>query len=135
MIPRPPRSTLFPYTTLFRSLQPTSPSSNINIWVSWDLTRQGNLLTLYRNGVQIAQRSDLPSTATANINGYIAAQNSGAYYLTGRLQDLALYTRALSSTDVSNAYATALNGIAPPPLAIYPTAPGSFSAVASALVV
>src|SRR5438477_8858545 len=65
MIPRPPRSTLFPYTTLFRSLQPTSPSSNINIWVYWALTRQGNLLTLYRNGVQIAQRSDLPATATA----------------------------------------------------------------------
>src|SRR5438309_10631555 len=25
MIPRPPRSTLFPYTTLFRSSSPTSP--------------------------------------------------------------------------------------------------------------
>src|SRR2546429_7230221 len=27
MIRRPPRSTLFPYTTLFRSLEPTRPSS------------------------------------------------------------------------------------------------------------
>src|SRR5947199_7556854 len=27
MIPRPPRSTLFPYTTLFRSLPPAPPAS------------------------------------------------------------------------------------------------------------
>src|SRR5256885_7994682 len=33
MIRRPPRSTLFPYTTLFRSLSPTVPSSAEN-WLS-----------------------------------------------------------------------------------------------------
>src|SRR2546430_8034345 len=32
MIRRPPRSTLFPYTTLFRSLQPLSPFHNV--WLS-----------------------------------------------------------------------------------------------------
>src|SRR3712207_8174961 len=31
MMRRPPRSTLFPYTTLFRSLSPAWPAS----WVSW----------------------------------------------------------------------------------------------------
>src|SRR5947199_1983838 len=117
------------------ALQPTSPSSNINTWVYWVLTRQGSLLTLYRNGVQIAQRSDLPGTATANINGYIAAQNNGAYYLAGSLQDVALYTHALSSADVRHGYAAALNGIAPTPPVLPPAAPTNFSAVPSASAV
>jgi len=113
------------------ALQPTSPASNINTWVYWVLTRQGSQLTLYRNGVQIGQRSDLPATATASINGYIAAQNSGAYYLTGRLQDVALYTRALSSDDVRNGYMAGLNGIAPTPPVLPPAAPTNFRAAPS----
>ena len=44
-------------------LQPNSSASNLNTWVYWVLTRQGGTLTLYRNGVQIAQRTDLPATA------------------------------------------------------------------------
>jgi len=116
-------------------LQPTSPASNINVWVYWVLTRQGSLLTLYRNGVQIAQRSDLPATATASIVGYLGAQNNGAYYLSGRLQDVALYTQALSSTDVRNSYAAALNGIAPTPAVLPPVAPTNFAAVPSASAV
>ncbi|HYS42080.1 MAG TPA: LamG-like jellyroll fold domain-containing protein, partial [Pseudonocardiaceae bacterium] len=116
-------------------LQPTSPASNINAWVYFALTRQGVTLTLYRNGVQIAQRSDLPATATANVNGYIAAQNNGAYFLSGRAQDVALYTRALSSVDVRNGYAAALNGTAPVPVVLPPAAPTNFAAVPSASAV
>src|SRR2546425_4269059 len=33
MIRRPPRSTLFPYTTLFRSLSPLPPSQTNAIWL------------------------------------------------------------------------------------------------------
>src|SRR5947199_6950967 len=32
MIPRPPRSTLFPYTTLFRSSRPQPPRSGAAAW-------------------------------------------------------------------------------------------------------
>src|SRR3712207_9006889 len=34
MIRRPPRSTLFPYTTLFRSCQPSSVNSD---WCAWNM--------------------------------------------------------------------------------------------------
>ncbi len=94
-------------------LQPTSPASNINAWVYFALTRQGVTLTLYRNGVQIAQRTDLPATATINLSGYIADESNGNYYLTGRVQDVAVYNQALSSLDVTNSYTAALNGTAP----------------------
>jgi Concanavalin A-like lectin/glucanases superfamily/Phosphoesterase family len=94
-------------------LQPSSAGSNLNTWVYWVMTRQGGTLTLYRNGVALAQRNDLPASATANLNGNLAAQSNGRYYLSGRLDEVALYTRALSSVDVSNGYVAALNGIPP----------------------
>ena len=94
-------------------LQPLSSASNLNTWVYWVLTRQGSTLTLYRDGVQIAQRADLPATATANINGSIASQTNNLYYLTGRIDDVAVYNQALSSAAVSNGYVAALNGLSP----------------------
>ncbi len=97
------------------ALQPNSPASNINTWVYWVMTRQGGTLTLYRNGVQIAQRTDLPATATTSLSGYIADETTGSYYLTGRVQDVAVYNRALSSLDAINGYTVALNGLAPTP--------------------
>jgi hypothetical protein len=94
-------------------LQPTSPASNINTWVYWVITRHGGTLTLYRDGVQIAQRTDLPATATANINGYIADQANGNYYLNGRIDDVAVYASALTASTVAGHYQAALHGPAP----------------------
>src|SRR5206468_86026 len=98
-------------------LQPTSPASNINTWVYWVLTRQGGTLTLYRNAVQIAQRTDLPATASANINGYIADELGGLYYLTGGVDDVAVYSSALNPQDITSHYKDAGFGPAPAPTA------------------
>jgi hypothetical protein len=95
------------------ALQPTSPASNINSWVYWVVTRQGSTLTLYRNGVQIAQRTDLPAGATASINGYIADQANGNYHLNGRVDDVAIYTSALTASTIASHYQAALHGPAP----------------------
>jgi hypothetical protein len=95
-------------------LQPVSPASDINSWVYWVVTRHGSTLTLYRNGVQIGQRTDLPASATANINGYIADQANGAYHLTGRVDDVAIYASALTASTVASHYQAALQG--PPPV-------------------
>jgi hypothetical protein len=94
-------------------LQPLNPVSNLNTWVYWVLTRQGGTLTLYRDGVQIGQRTDLPATATANISGYIASQNNSLYYLNGRVDDVAIYASALTPATVASHYQAALNGPAP----------------------
>jgi hypothetical protein len=95
-------------------LQPTSPASDINSWVYWVVTRHGSTLTLYRDGVQIGQRSDLPASATANISGYIADQANGAYHLTGRVDDVAIYASALTASTIASHYQAALQG--PPPV-------------------
>jgi Concanavalin A-like lectin/glucanases superfamily/IPT/TIG domain/Phosphoesterase family len=94
-------------------LQPLNPAPNLNTWVYWVLARQGGTLTLYRDGVQIAQRTDLPATATANINGYIASQNNNLYYLNGGIDDVAIYTSALTPSTITSHYQAALYGPAP----------------------
>lgn len=96
------------------ALQPTGTASNLNTWVHWALTRAGGTLTLYRNGVQIAQRTDLPA-GSANISGWIGAQGGSAYYFPGRIDEVAVYTVALSSDDVASDYAAGVNGLAPAP--------------------
>jgi hypothetical protein len=95
------------------TLQPLSSASNLNTWVYWVLTRQGSTMTLYRNGLQIAQRADLPATATANISGYIASQANNLYYLNGRIDDVAIYASALPPSTIASHYQAALYG--PPP--------------------
>src|SRR3712207_7306114 len=44
MIRRPPRSTLFPYTTLFRSLMNRSQSSNNGITIHDNMSRQSHII-------------------------------------------------------------------------------------------
>ncbi len=63
--------------------------------------------------MQIAQRSDLPATATANINGYIASQTNNLYYLNGRADDVAIYAVALGPSTIASHYQAALSGPAP----------------------
>jgi hypothetical protein len=83
--------------------------------VQWDLTRAGDTLTLYRNGTQLAQRTNLPATATANLNGWIGAQGGTTYYAVGRIDDVSIYTSALSATAIQNHYTAATTGPAPTP--------------------
>ena len=95
------------------SLQPQDPASNLNAWVHWALVRQAGTLTIYRNGVQLAQRVDLPATATAMISGWIAAQGGSAYFFSGRIDDVCVYTVALSADAVADEYHVGINGLAP----------------------
>jgi hypothetical protein len=95
-------------------LQPNAGStSNLNTWVHWVLTRSGATLRLYRNGIQVAQRTDLPAAGAADISGWIGAQGGNAYYLTGRVDDVAVYNAALTPARVAAHYDAALNGPAP----------------------
>jgi hypothetical protein len=80
--------------------------------VQWVLTRAAGTFTIYRNGVQLAQRTDLPATATADINGWIGAQTGSAYYATGRIDDISTYTAALTAQQVKNHYSAATSGTA-----------------------
>lgn len=100
------------------ALQPTSTASNVDVWVHWALTRKGSALTLYRNGAPVGQRTDLPATAPASLSGAIGMQSNGSYPLSGRVDEVAIYSSALSATDVADDYRSALFGRQPPPVAV-----------------
>jgi hypothetical protein len=94
------------------NLQPTSTQSNLNVWVHWALTRSGTTLTLYRNGVQVAQRTNLPASTTANISGAIGSWGVGTYILNGRIDEVAVYNTALTAAQVASHYNTGI-GVGP----------------------
>ncbi len=86
------------------SIQPVNKSlTNTNQWVYWAIVRNGNTLTVYRDGVQVGQRTDLPATATANITGSVLVQDS-SYYLKGSVDEVGLYNYALSATRIQAHY-------------------------------
>jgi hypothetical protein len=96
-------------------LQPNSTASNVNTWVHWALTRSGGTLTLYRNGVKIGQRTDLPAAAGVSLSGTIGMQTGDLYPMAGSIDEVAVYNAALSATDVTNDYTSATSGASPPP--------------------
>jgi hypothetical protein len=65
----------------------------------------------YRRG---SIRTDLPPTATATISDAIGAQGGTSYFLSGRVDDVAIYDSALGNAQITNHYAAALIGPPPP---------------------
>src|SRR5690606_42008645 len=61
MIPRPPRSTLFPYTTLFRS-SPKSFNSQIGVPLSVWLLEKDHEIALFEAGISQPAEIDRKST-------------------------------------------------------------------------
>ena len=94
-------------------LQPSSTQSNLGTWVQWALTRSGATMTLYRNGVRIGSRTDLPASATANLSGWIGAQGGSNYFLNGRADDVSIYTSALTGSAIMSHYNAAVSGPGP----------------------
>src|SRR5687767_15329417 len=61
MIPRPPRSTLFPYTTLFRSTRPDDAVPLLDAL----LKDTNEPVEVYRHAVSALKRLDSPAAAAA----------------------------------------------------------------------
>src|SRR3989449_10354488 len=82
MIRRPPRSTLFPYTTLFRSVVDSAPDDvSINVVVpppTVSITTPENLSVVTASPVTVTGTVDDPN-ATVTVNGVPVANNNGSY--------------------------------------------------------
>src|SRR5687768_17960952 len=72
MLRRPPRSTLFPYTTLFRSIRPFAPQTTRGIDVAFWLQRLAPALTVVDllAGAALAARSEEHTLNSSH--GYIS---------------------------------------------------------------
>src|SRR5205085_242917 len=65
--------------------------------------RAGATLTLYRNGVSVASRSDLPSATSASLTGTIGRQTT-LYPAKAAIDEVAVYNSALSAATVQGHY-------------------------------
>src|SRR2546422_7933913 len=73
MIRRPPRSTLFPYTTLFRSQWSTSDPTYVPFPVSSiDLSADNRFVALRVEDPSLASEGDRKSTRLNSSHGYIS---------------------------------------------------------------
>src|SRR2546422_8470146 len=77
MIRRPPRSTLFPYTTLFRSNAPVAstphnPCAALLSWVVKERTDAFSRKSPHRNGGPALGMADRKSTRLNSSHGYIS---------------------------------------------------------------
>jgi hypothetical protein len=94
-------------------LEPEMDDNNIGSWVFWALSRSGNDMTLYRNGVAVGERTDLPSDGSVQLSNSIGAQDGTLYPLHGSIDEVAIYRSALTADQVSALYQAALVGPKP----------------------
>src|SRR2546422_5844766 len=71
MIRRPPRSTLFPYTTLFRSLHRGGHELPLPLWDQLPVTQRGRA-SLPPERIRGGGRADRKSTRLNSSHGYIS---------------------------------------------------------------
>ena len=99
MIRRPPRSTLFPYTTLFRSIAPNP--KEFDYWVDLAADPKGNVIKYYAGSSKwLPINDDTDNDQSAKI----AALESGKV---DKVEG-----KELSSNDFTDAYKSKLGGIA-----------------------
>ena len=78
-------------------------NQNINTWVHWAVVRSGATMTVYRNGLPVGSRSDLPATTAVTLGGELG-RYSGQYLLKGRVDDVSISDTALSAQRVRANY-------------------------------
>jgi acyl-CoA hydrolase len=96
-------------------------ASNVGVWAHWALTRTGADLALYRNGVQVAARHDLPATTPTHITGAAIGRQSNSNSANATIDDVALYGKALTAAQVA-AQLAAAGPVSPTFTTPYPSA-------------
>ncbi|MDP2710198.1 MAG: LamG-like jellyroll fold domain-containing protein, partial [Solirubrobacteraceae bacterium] len=88
-----------------RIIQAVTPS-NVGVWVHWAVVRSGASLRVYRNGIEVGARTDLPATTAVDLTGDIGRVGT-LYPAAARIDEVAVYDRALSVADVRDHIALA----------------------------
>ncbi len=85
-------------------LQTTYNSAWYGTWTDWTFTSSSAGMAIYRNGVSIASTTNYstfsPGSKTLNIGAY----PPGSTYWSGALDDLRVYSRVLSPTEITTLY-------------------------------
>ena len=81
------------------SFEPT-----LNTWYHVAGVKDGTDLKLYINGSQVASTSGVPATMKTNTTGKDRISGYGSHYVGGQIDEVALWTSALTSASISEIY-------------------------------
>jgi len=103
----------------------------VNTWTHLAATFDGATVRLFVNGVQVASQAQ--PTPLANTTGtlQIGADSYPTEYFAGRIDEVRVYNRALSATQIQSDMNTPVGGTPPPPDATPPTVPTGLTATAA----
>jgi len=101
----------------------------VNTWTHLAATSDGTTVRLFVNGVQVASQAQPTPLASTTGTLQLGGDSYGEYFA-GRIDDVRIYNRALSATQIQADMNTPVGGSAPPPDTTAPTVPTGFSATA-----
>jgi Concanavalin A-like lectin/glucanases superfamily len=121
------------------SVKPLSGVSSLtpNTWWHLTATYDGQTQRLYVNGVKVSERAQTGSIQTSGSAMHIGGNSIWGEYFQGSIDEVRIYNRALSSTEVGTDYKTAVSASSPAKLilgnnALEPKVAKPLSRIASA---
>ncbi len=96
-----------------------------NTWVHLAATYNGSTLTLYVNGVQAATRAITGAIVTSTLPLRIGGSAAWGEYFAGRIDEVRIYNRALSASEIQTDMNTPVGAAGPTPDFSLSTAPAS----------
>jgi hypothetical protein len=91
----------------------TSPI--LNTWTHYVAVYEGSMMTLYQNGLPVGYGSFSQANTNATNLPFYIGKDIGTYFFNGSLDDIAVYSRALSSSEVQSIYQECGNNLASSP--------------------
>ena len=97
------------------SARPRTAALSTNTWVHLAATYNGSSLILYRNGAQVATTAVTGAIVTSSQALRIGGNALWGEYFAGRIDEVRIYNRALSASEIQTDMNTAINAAPPPP--------------------
>jgi Concanavalin A-like lectin/glucanases superfamily/Fibronectin type III domain len=101
-----------------------------NTWIHLATTYDGATFRLYVNGVEVASRAQTGSMATSTNPLQIGGDSVYGQYFTGLIDEVRVYNRALSASEIQTDMSTPVGGSAPASPPPTPASPGNLGATA-----
>jgi len=87
----------------------------VNTWTHLAATYDGTLVRLYVNGVQVASQAQTSSLTTSTGTLQIGGDAYSGENFAGRIDEVRIYDRALTATEIQTDMVTPVGGTPPPP--------------------
>ena len=81
-----------------------STTPTLNKWQHYVAVYEGGNMSLYLNGAFVSSNTFSLTTAAATNLPFYIGKDIGTFYFTGSIDDIAIYQRSLSATEIGNIY-------------------------------